>query len=237
MKKKIIAAAVAVVIVAALFMASPIMNVREIILNGNFEISRAQILEDAGLLEDINIFALRPALIRENLSRNTYIKQVDIVRDFRQRSLEITVVERKLSAYVRFRDNTYLFIDSFGMVLESRTAFIERHPVVEGLLFSEFTVGEYLEVENRDAFYSMLALSVLFEAYDIAQDIIRIDLSRDSQIHFYYGNINIQLGSRQDLDLKIRTMMEILPMLESYKHVGGFLFMQDPLRPRFSLLS
>jgi len=92
-------------------------------------------------------------------------------------------------------------------------------------------------VENDDAFETMLVLSYLFKRYDIHQDIIRIDLSRDNDIHFYYGNINIQMGSRQDLDFKIRKMMAILPELEAYKHIGGFLHMQDPLMPRFSLLS
>ena len=235
--KKIVISVFAFVIVSFLVMASPLMNVQRIIVTGNERISFAEIVERAGLSGDVNIFAFRSALAKESLHANTYIKHVDIVRDFRGRSLEINIVERSLSAYVRFRDNTYLFVDSEGMVLESRTSFTERHPVVEGLRFNEFTVGEYLEVENRDAFYSMLVISGLFELFDIAQDIIRIDLSREDEIHFYYGNINIQMGSRQNLDLKIRTMMEILPTLEPYRHIGGFLYMQDPLRPRFSLLS
>lgn len=235
--RKIFAVSFAFVIVVVLVMASPVMNIKTIAISGNERISNQEILTSAGLLENTNIFSFRTVAAIESLYRNTYIKHVDINRDFRGRALEINIVERQLSAYVKFRDNTYLFVDVEGMVLESRTAFTERYPVVEGLKFSEFTVGEYLEVENPDALNSMLLLSRLFDEFDIADDIIRIDLSRDNEIHFYYGNINIQMGSRQDLALKIKTMMEILPTLESYKHIGGFLYMQDPLRPRFSLLS
>jgi len=235
--KKIIASFFALVIIVTLIMISPIMNVRSITVNGNERIDEAEILSTADLAGATNIFAFSINTARENLLRNTYIRNVDISRDFFERSLEINIVERQLSAYVRFRDNTYLFIDREGMVLESRTAFIERHPVVEGLRFSEFTVGEYLEVENYNALSTMFILSRLFDEFDIEQEIIRIDLARDDEIQFYYANINIQMGSAHNLDLKIRTLMEILPTLESYKHMGGFLFLEDPQRPRFSLLS
>ena len=235
--KKIIAGLFAFVIVLVLIAASPVMNIRNVTVNGNERFSSAEILRSAGIEEGTNIFAFNTRRAKEYLYNNTYIRSIDIVRNYFERSLEINIVERQLRGYVRFRDNTYLFIDRDGMVLESRTSFTERHPVIEGLRFNEFTVGQYLNVENYDALESMLILSELFEEFDIHQDIIRIDLSRENEIHFYYGNINIQMGSRRDLDLKIRKMMAILPELEAYKHIGGFLHMQDPLRPRFSLLS
>jgi len=237
MKKKILAILCASVIILVLAAASPLMDIRTITVNGNEKFSSGEIIRMAEISERTNIFALRTSQIKENLYKNTYIKHVNIVRDYGNRSLEINIIERQLRGYVRFRDNTYLFIDGDGMVLESRTAFTERHPVIEGLRFTEFTVGEYLQVENRNAFEIMLILSFLFEEFDIAQDIIRVNLSIEDEIHFYYGNINIQMGSRHNLDFKIMTMMEILPTLEDYKHIGGFLFLQDPLRARFSLLS
>ena len=235
--KKIVAGLFAFVIVLVLIAASPVMNIRTVTVNGNERFSSAEILRSAGFEEGTNIFAFNTRLARESLHNNTYIRYVNIVKNYLERSLEINIVERQLSGYVRFRDNTYLFIDRDGMVLESRTSFTERHPVIEGLRFNEFTVGQYLAVENYDALEIMLKLSELFYEFDIYQDVIRIDLSRENEIHFYYGNINIQLGSSRDLELKIKTMMAILPELEAYKHIGGFLHMQDPLRPRFSLLS
>ena len=235
--KKIIAVISALIIALVFLAASPVMNIENVYVEGNERFGRAEILRDAGFSEGTNIFAFNTRAAIENLYDNTYIKRVNVAKNYFTRTLTIEIVERQLSGYVRFRDNTYLFIDGDGMVLESRTSFTERHPVIEGLRFSEFTVGEYLVVENYGAFETMLTLSYLFKRYDIHQDIIRIDLSREDNIHFYYANINIQMGSMQDLDLKIRKMMAILPELEAYKHIGGFLHMQDPLMPRFSLLS
>ncbi|MCL2565831.1 MAG: FtsQ-type POTRA domain-containing protein [Defluviitaleaceae bacterium] len=235
--KKFFVAICAFIAMLALIAASPLMNIRVITINGNEKFSNQEIIRMAEIGENTNIFALRTSAVKENLYKNTYIKYVNIVRDYRNLNLEINIVERQLRGYVRFRDNTYLFIDRFGMVLESRTAFTERHPVIEGLRFSEFNLGEYLVVENTNAFDTMLILSHLFEHFDIAQDIIRVNLSTDDEIHFYYGNINIQMGSLHNMELKIMTMMEILPTLEEYRHIGGFLHLQDPLRPRFSLLS
>jgi len=235
--KKVLAGLFASIIVLILIAASPVMNISNVYVSGNESFSAAGIKRDAGFSEGTNIFAFNIRQATESLYENTYIKYVEISKNYFARSLTIEIVERQLSGYVRFRDNTYLFIDAYGMVLESRTSFTERHPVIDGLRFSEFTVGEYLVVENDSVLETMLLLSYLFRRYDIYQDIIRIDLSREDDIHFYYANINIQMGSRRDLDLKIRKMMAILPELETYKHIGGFLHMQDPLRPRFSLLS
>ena len=235
--KKIIVVIIAFIIVLVFVAASPVMNIESAYVVGNERFTQAEILRKADFSESTNIFAFNTRQTIENLYANAYIKQVDIVKNYFARTITIEVVERQLIGYVRFRDNTYLFVDAEGMVLESRTSFTERHPVIEGLRFSEFSVGEYLVVENEDALETMTMLSYLFKRYDIYQDIIRIDLSREGNIHFYYGNINIQMGSMQDLDLKIRKMMAILPELEAYKHIGGFLHMQDPLMPRFSLLS
>ena len=235
--KKIISLALAFIMVLVLIAVSPVMGIQSISINGNYRLTSAQILSSSGLSEGANIFAANSVAAKENLYSNPYIRQVDIVKSYHNRSITINITERQLSGYVRFRDNTYLFIDRDGMVLEARTSFTERHPVIEGLRFSEFSIGSYLDVENYGALENMLILSELFEEHNIHQDIIRIDLSREDEIHFYYGNINIQMGSNRDLDLKIRKMMAILPELEAYKHIGGFLHMQDPLMPRFSLLS
>jgi len=117
--KKLIAVICAFIIVLVLVAASPVMNIETAYVVGNERFSQAEILRDAGFSEGTNIFAFNTRQAIENLYDNTYIKQVDIVRNYFARTLTIEIVERQLIGYVRFRDNTYLFIDAEGMVLES----------------------------------------------------------------------------------------------------------------------
>ena len=235
--KKLYAAVAAFVIVFVAIMASPVMNIKETVVSGNEKFSSSEILELAGFAGNVNIFAFSTAKAEEGLYKNTYIKNVDIKKDYAGRILMLDIVERNLSGYIRFDDNTYLYIDKEGMVLECRTSFTERRPVIEGLAFTEFTLGDYLELSNTEIFDTLVNLSHLFEKFEIEHDIIRVDLADSSDIHFYYSNIDIQMGSKKDLDLKVRTVKEILPTLEEYKDVGGVLDMKDPLNPMFRFIS
>jgi len=231
--KKVYAAIAAIVIVFVLIMASPVMYIQEILVSGNEKFSSKEILDMAGYEDNLNIFAFSAAKAQEELYKNTYIKHADIKKDYMQRILNINIVERNLSGYIKFDDGTYLYIDKEGMVLECRTSFTERRPVIEGLRFTEFTLGDYLDLNNKEAFDTLVNLSHLFEKFEIEHDIIRVDLSRSDEIHFYFGNIDIQMGSKADLDLKVRTVKAILPELEEYKGIGGLLYMQNPLEPMF----
>ena len=232
--RKLPAAIAAIVIIFVAIMASPVMNIRETYVSGNEKLSSREILELAGFEGNVNIFAFSEAMAEEGLYGNTYIKHVDIKKNYTQRSIAIDIVERSLSGYIKFDDNTYLYIDKEGMVLECRTSFTERRPVIEGLGFAEFTLGAYLELDNAEIFDTLVNLSHLFEKFEIEHDIIRVDLARSDEIHFYYGSIDIQMGSKMDLDLKVRTVKEILPTLEEYKEIGGILNMKNPLEPMFS---
>ena len=235
--KKLYVCIAAIAIMFVAIMASPVMNIREVIVSGNEKFSSSEICQQVGignsLGNDENIFAFSVAKAEENLYKNTYIKHVDIKKDYANRVLTLDIVERNLSGYIKFDDNTYLFIDKEGMVLECRTSFTERRPVIEGLRFTEFTLGDYIKLDNTEMFDTLVNFSHLFEKFEIEHDIIRVDLARSEDIHFYYGNIDIQMGSKMDLDLKVRTVKNILPTLEVYKDIGGVLEMQDPLNPLF----
>jgi len=235
--KKLSVAISVIVVIFVLIMASPVMSVKETVVLGNKKFSSSEILEQAGFENNVNIFAFSPVAAEEGLYKNTYIKHVNIKKDYMKRILTVEVIERNLSGYIKFDGNTYLYIDKEGMVLECRTSFTERRPVIEGLAFTEFTLGDYLKLDNTEAFDTLVNLSNLFEKFEIEHDIIRVDLSRADEIHFYFGNIDIQMGSKMDLDLKVRTVKEILPTLEEYKDIGGILYMQNPLEPLFKFFS
>jgi hypothetical protein len=118
-------------------------------------------------------------------------------------------------------------VDKEGMVLECRTYYTDRLPIIEGLEFTEFTVGEHLPLNNAAVFDTLVLISHLFEKFGIAHDIVSVDLQEPDDIHFRYGNIDILLGDTTDLDLKVSAIKEILPEIEDKKDTGGFLHVQN----------
>ncbi|MBE6011288.1 MAG: FtsQ-type POTRA domain-containing protein [Lachnospiraceae bacterium] len=218
-----------------LILMSPAMNIKTVEVEGNSKFTKEDILTMAKLKTENNIFLFSKANAIESMMVNPYIKNVEINKDFLNKTIYINVEERKVSGYVKFDNTNYLYVDKDGRVLEVNSFFTERHPIVEGLEFTSFVVGEIIEVENSEAFRTMVNLSHLFEKFEIANDIISIDVFDKDNIHFYYGKIDIILGNSKDLDLKVRTVRAIIPEIEDMKDIGGYLYVDDSRYPRLKL--
>lgn len=225
-KKLIYIALFAVILV--LIAISPIFSVQEIQIIGNNRLTNSEIIEIIEFDTGQNIFTLSPRAARNKLRQNPYIDTVEITRDFFSRTVEVNLVERVVRGYVEHGTNNFLYIDREGRVLEIRSYMTERLPVIIGLRpIGGFVLGEPLNVENTGAFNIMLTLTALFEKYEIDQDIVRVVLTDENDINFFYHRINVRLGNNQDLDMKLRTLKEILPTLEAYKLIGGRLFLEN----------
>lgn len=218
---------------------SPVMGIKEIYVEGNEKYSQGEICKMLSVSKGNNLLAFSSRKMIKEMKKNPYIKEISVNKNYLNRTLEITVSERKISGYVKYNSSAYLYVDNEGRVLEVNSFFEERHPIVEGLEFSEFIVGEILTVNNKDAFKTMVNLSVLFEKFNIEHDVISVDVSDSKNIHFYYGKIDIILGTSDELDLKVRKMQGVINKIDELdlKETGGFLYLDDPTNPpRFKFL-
>ena len=221
--KKLILTLSIIIAVALGFMATPLFNIQLVNVYGNNIVSDAYIRSHVA---QGNIFVHSSRDTREGLEVNPYIYRVTTRRNFTRRHVNVYVIEREQVAYIHFNNAHYLYIDREGRVLEVNTSRQSDLPVVVGLSFSAFTLGELLEIDNTSAFNTISHLAGLFLTYDIDTDMITIDVSQPNNTRLNYGSIIVNLGSdssHSGMDEKLRTVLAILPSVSHFKNIGGTL--------------
>ncbi|MDR1559221.1 MAG: cell division protein FtsQ/DivIB [Clostridiales bacterium] len=125
--------------------------------------------------------------------------------------------------YVPYADS-FLRVDMDGKVLSVTDAADGDLPVLEGIKFTRFTIGDYLRTENNEAFKTTAILIKLFKKYELGDEFIsKIDIANLNDIHLYTKNIDVAFGSVKDADEKIRTLKEIIANLRVAEDVKGLL--------------
>lgn len=223
-------------VVCLLILFSPVFTVTTVEITGNNKLSVETVRNVTGLNKMPNIFAFSSYRAKKALKADQYVEKVDIVKEYPDH-VKVSITERRLSGYVEYMGR-YLYIDENGRVLEVAYQFTQRLPVIVGLTFQEFNVGQILEVDNQSSFDTVVTLARLFNKYDMQTDIIRVDVSKVDNIHLYIYNIDVEFGDIKDADMKIRTLKEIMEKLPNAKEVKGFLDIKNiALPPRFRLLT
>lgn len=229
MKKKVMPI---FLILIPIFLLSPVFNVRRINIENNFILESGYIIS---LLPPLgNIFTISGRDLRQTLLTEPHIQEVSFSRDFLRTVLNIYITERRPVGYVEL-DNYYLSVDIEGRILGIVTTPHPFLPILTSSEFDRFYPGEIIEFESPRAFYTVARLATLFYAYEINNDIIRIDVRNSENIRLHYVNIIIDLGTHQDLDEKIRILAGTLPYVERFRNLYGHLIITDTERWFFRL--
>ena len=207
-KKKIFIILLIIVLVLGGILFSPLFSIKTINVEGCEHFTEGEILEMAGLSENQNIFAFNARKARKNLKENTYIEDVTFDMNYPS-EVNVTVKERKVRGYVPYM-GSYLYIDEYGRVLDIREDMTEALPVVYGLDFSGFTLGELLETNNEEAFDIIVKIAQLMTKYNLLDMVVNIDVSDTKNIKATVNKVEVTLGEITDIDQKIRTMTEII---------------------------
>jgi cell division septal protein FtsQ len=192
----------------------PVFKIGEINISGTDNVTEEEVLEVLDGGEGTNWFAFNARKSEENIE-NTYhyVKNVSVKKHFPS-TIDIEVEEYKLRAYVPYM-GSYLYIDDDGRILDIQKETTKELPVVDGLKFSEFTLGEKLVTDNAGAFSTVVQLSKLFEKYNLAESIQKVDVSDITDIHLYSGKVDIVFGDFTDANEKIVRIVEILKELDT----------------------
>lgn len=224
------------ILVCLIVMFSPVFSITSVDITGIEKLNKDYVMKTSGLDTMPNIFAFNSRKAIKLLKTNNYVDQVKIKKSFPDK-VTLTITERHLSGYVEYM-GSYLYIDENGRVLESVSHFTEKLPVIVGLEFSEFSIGSILNVDNQSSFDTVVTLAKLFDKYEMEAEVIRIDVSKDEDIHLYIYNIDVEFGDIRDADLKIRTIKEILSKMPNSDTARGFLDIKNiNVSPRFRLLT
>ena len=195
-------------IIAVLVMLSPFFSIKTINVTDMERYGRDEILQMAGINEGKNIFLFSAIKSSKTLEQNTYFEKVKIKRTL-PNTVSIDIKERRVRGYVPYM-GSYLYIDEYGRVLEISSGFTKKLPVVEGLKFDSFTIGEKIDANNLDAFNVMVIIAQMMTKYELLDTVVKIDVSNTQNIKAYVNKIEVNLGDISNSDQKIRTMAEIV---------------------------
>ncbi len=201
-----------VVLTVILLLFLPVFHITDYTVTGNELVSSDTIIA-AARDNNENIFAYSKRRTEQALKKNNYIEDVKVIKHF-PRGIEINVTERKIRGYVEFT-GSYLYLSDNGLVVDVQNTINHPAPIIMGLKFDTFTVGEPLKTDNPEAFDAMIELSALFNKYQLMNDVLKVDISNPSDIRFYCGSIQVIYGENDGSTGRILTLIEILKNLDT----------------------
>ncbi|MCR5746267.1 MAG: cell division protein FtsQ [Lachnospiraceae bacterium] len=136
-------------------------------------------------------------------------------------SVVINVYEKAVAGYVKYLGR-YMYFDRDGIIVESSSEAVDGIPYVTGLSFDECVLHEPLPVEDKTVFSTILAITQLFEKYNISAD--RIYFDDTGNITLYFGNARVIIGTMDNIDEKMMKLTSIIP---SIRNLSGELHLEN----------
>lgn len=144
-----------------------------------------------------------------------FIEDID-VKYVSHNSVEINVYEKTLSGCIKYMGH-FVYFDKDGRVLESLSEHKQGVPVVTGIEFCDFTLGEQFDVDDDTLFKAIMNVSQLISHYNI--DVKRIHVNK-GDIMIYSGNVQIYLGKRAFYDDQLAALSSVLKTANKVKLSG-----------------
>ncbi len=126
-------------------------------------------------------------------------------------TIRINVYEKAIAGYVKYLDR-YIFFDRDGIVVETSEEPSTEVPLVLGLTFDYIVLHEKLPVENENVFSEVLDITQLLNKYNLSADKIFFD--SDYRLYVYFENVEVSLGTNDNIDEKVIQLQYILPKLQ-----------------------
>lgn len=196
-------------IIGILLFGTPVLRIQTINVVDSDYYTDEKIMGVAGIDVGMHMFQVNKKRLIKKISALPYIEEASA--DVKLTGeLRLIITQRKPIGYVPF-SGTYLTIDKTGQVIDqTKSQTLHSLPVVEGLEFDKFVLGEQLDVGNEDILLAIIEMSTLMEKYKLLDSGIRIDVSNPSKIHLYINSLDVIIGEINNLDKKIQWLCEII---------------------------
>lgn len=235
-KIKIVAIIILVITAIALFLLSPIFNLKEVQVVGNSKISKEKIISLSKITNGTNLFKIRKKEVKSNVKEEPYIRKVTVKRILPS-NIEITVEERILEYLFEFA-GSYAYIGSEAYILELSGENIEDKLKIKGYSTSEEMMkpGNRLCKEDIDALNDVIKIMDSAKNNSLDSYIKLIDISDKSDyvLHLESEKKSVHLGDTSNLDTK---MPYIKVIMEREKNIEGEIFVNVDLRNKYPYFS
>lgn len=211
---------VIIVFSIAFLLTSSIFNIKTITVTGNVRVSQQEIIRLSDLSYQQNIFRINTKNTMKSIFQNPYIKKIKINRAL-PNVINIDIIERKPLVLVPYV-GSYLFVDQEGIVVEINSSIKDlKLPIINGLKFNTFKLGEEIMLEDKQQLEIMVRLINEITNTGINQEISEINTADILNIKLLTKNgIKINLGDASDIENKLPLAKAILQDLNKKKLKG-----------------
>ncbi len=143
------------------------------------------------------------------------IEKVTLKRE-NMNTLVVQVKEKKLIGYFDY-EGKYANFDRQGVVQILTEEPIKDVPYIEGLDVKDVKQGEKLKGVNTKKLNSILSVGKMLEKTEQKPD--KLVFNEMKQLVLYYGEIEVRLGSDENMDEKMNRLVGILPQLEGMEGI------------------
>lgn len=131
-------------------------------------------------------------------------------------SIVINVIENPIIGFIR-RDIKNVYFDKNGNICEVSNE--RKDDVIEviGISFKSGEVGDKIELNNERLLNAILNISSYLKENNLKASLIEI--KQDETIHVYIGDIEVNLGDIQNMEIKLQRLSDIYPKIAEYSGV------------------
>ncbi len=159
------------------------------------------------------IFAIYNKLY--GMNKLPFVEDIEVRYD-NLNTVTLHVYDKTISGCIHYMGQ-YIYFDKDGIVLQSMQQKRKGVPVVTGIQFGTFTIGEKFQVKDGSLFQSLMNLSQQISHLKI--DVERIHVEQDD-IKLFSGNIQVVLGKKERYDEEMPALADILETAKREKLSG-----------------
>nr|WP_317359759.1 FtsQ-type POTRA domain-containing protein [uncultured Tyzzerella sp.] len=216
-----------IALIFMLLMLSPFLNIENIEMNDLENLEKADIIRELKLDKTTNILTFNSFVAKRRLKTNYYVEDIKVTKKL-PNTININIIERNIVGYIPYPSG-YIYIDKYGMVVDVQPNYTKPLPMIYGLGFDKFIIGKKLKTDNQEAFEIVMEITNTIKSKEHLKNILKIDVSDLNDIHLYMENLDILLGGREALNIKMNTLNEILKNFKPEEK--GFLYINDINKP------
>lgn len=129
------------------------------------------------------------------------------------RSITLHVYDKKISGCINYLGQ-YVYFDKDGIVLQTIPEQIEGIPVVTGINFGNFTVGQPFQVADNSVFESIMNVSQQISHYSMPVDEIKVS---DGAIRLVIASLTVELGKQERYDDALADLAGVIEKAQEEK--------------------
>lgn len=216
----------------AFLLTSGLFGIKTINVSGNERVSQQEIIRLSGLNYQQNVFRINTKETMKSIFQNPYVKKIKIRRSL-PNVINIDIIERKPMVLVPYA-GSYLFVDQEGIVVEINSSIKDKElPVITGLKFNTFKLGEEIKLENKEQLSGVIMLIKEIINTGINQEITEINTADILNIKLITkSGIKINLGEASNIEKKLPMAKAIVQDLNK-KNLKGTVEMGQKGNPFF----